>query len=236
MRIKKPSEIDDVPLPGAFSTGLEKANSLLIESLHRDGLPIESGIFDLGVVDKQTSTTLFFVRWVSRTNNVIDHLNLVVSDLRSLPFMFPILGGSPRDRYYLLVATYFHEFYRFREVFNQVVREAADRGYIERKDVTWIRQEFHDAFKPTIALRNTIVHGDPVWAGQRHFDLSLLGMATDLGYEIRDKETGKAREVREVLAAICTDTANAFREEGNRMSALQKGLIELYASLAEKAI
>lgn len=234
MRIRNPKEINEVQYPEVFLPALKDANSLLVESVQRDGLPIDSGIFDIGIIDKPVDTALFFIRWIGATNEIINYLNILIADMRELPSMFPVLAGSPRDRFYLLVATYFHEFYRFRETHNQVVKAAAHRGFIKHEDIKVFRQRFHDAFAPTIELRNSLVHGAPVWTGKRHFDLIFLNLALECGYEMRDKETGKVWDIRSVLSEICFHTADVFRDEGNRMAAVQKSLVECYVDAAQR--
>lgn len=228
------AEINEVGFPDELLPALKDASNLFVQSIERDGPPVESGQFDLGSVDEPAGTALFFLKWISSTNAIIQNLNIVIADMRALPNLFPVLPGQPHHRFYLLVATYFHEFYRFRESFGRTVMIAADRGYVEKKEAKLMRQEFHDVFGPTIALRNSLVHDSPIWTGKRHFDLQFLGGARELGHELRNKETGEIWEMRDVLKEICEHTANAFRDEGNRMSFIQKGLVEIFASLAQR--
>ena len=83
------------------------------------------------------------------TGVCVEYSKILIKKSEADPF--GILSGSPCDRFYLLVSTYFHEFYRFREGYSQIVKEAADLGYIERKHIKEIRLSFHNKFEPTIA-------------------------------------------------------------------------------------
>lgn len=235
MNLLRPDEIQEVEFPCDFLPHLHDISTLCVESIHRDGAPVESGQFDLGAVSESVGSALFFLKWVSSTNQIIKNLNIVIADMRALPLMFRAMAGMPHDRFYLLVLTYFHEFYRFRELYGRTVKVAAQRGYIKREYVKTARQEFHDAFGPTIDLRNSLVHGSPIWSGKRHVDLQFLGGSWELGRELRDKETGQVWEMRDVLQDICQHTANAFRDEGNRMSYVKGELVKAYVSLAQGA-
>lgn len=231
MRREFLKEIEDVPYPAEHLEDLKRFVPMMIEAVERDGLPIESGQINVGNVDVRLDVALFFFRWVAENNEIIENLNMVLNDMRALPTDYVLLKGSPKTRFYLLVRTYFYEFYRFREIHNQIVKVAADRGYVNRDEVPLARKAFHDAFEGTIELRNNLVHGTPLWKGQRHFDLSLVASAWERDLELKDKETGETWEIGDVLKDICNHTADGLRDEGNRMSSLLKKLIEIYVSI-----
>jgi len=141
----------------------------MLAAVKRDGPPIDSGVISIGQLDASLSTALFFFHWVFETNDVIGNINIVLSDMRELPENYIFLKGSPAPRFYLLVRTFFHEFYRFRETFGIFLKGASEREYLTREDVRTLRKSFHDAFAEIIAVRNTLVHDSPAWKGQDHF-------------------------------------------------------------------
>ena len=228
-------EIDEIPFPQEHLEDLKRAGPLMIAATERDGLPIDTGSINLGKVDEDLDLALFFFYWIADTNQVIQNLNLVLADMRALPTRYVLLDGSPRARYYLLVRTYFYEFYRFREIHHRVVKTASARGYIVQKEVPEIRKIFHDAFEVAIDLRNALVHSSPVWRGQRHFDLNLVGGAWERGQALQDCKTGKLWDIGDVLKDICQSTANDLADEGRRMSMALKGLVRIYVDVASKA-
>jgi hypothetical protein len=198
---------------------------LTVAAIKRDGLPIESGLFNIGKVDKELDVALFFVYWIVEVNNIIDNLNIVLIDMRGLPDNYVLLKGSPEKRYDLLVRTYFHEFYRFRESFNRVVKAAANRCYIQPHEVPEAREAFHEVFEDTIRIRNNLVHGNVFWKGEKHLDLSLLSSHREKGFALQHRETGEIWEIGPVLQDICEDTADILRDEGNRMSKVLQALV-----------
>jgi hypothetical protein len=235
MHFRKSQEIRELEFPEDFKPGLHETANLIVDAIRRDGVPIATGQFDLPALSKQVDAAQFFLRWVSSTNEIIENLNIVIDDMRVLPTMFPVLVGSPERRFYLLVATYFHEFYRFREAFISTTKSAVQRGYLEKKQAKDAQQSFHDAFGTAIKMRNVLVHRSPIWTGKRHFDLLVVNLAWKTGHAILDKETGKVCELQDVLEEICQDTANALRDEGNRMLEIQKRLLDLFVSKATMA-
>lgn len=225
-------EIVEVQIPEEHIDELKQMVSLICASIERDGLPYETGTFDLGKLDARLARTLFLVRWITANNNVIENLNVVLNDMRALPENYVLFRGSPKERFYLLVRTYFHEFYRFREIHNQVVKAAANRGYIDKDEVPIARQIFHDAFKTTIELRNMLVHqSSETWKGRDHFHLSMLSTALKNGYGFKDKQTGAMWDIGDTLQALCISTADELRDEGVRMSNLLKGLAKFYVGI-----
>lgn len=225
-------EIEKISFPQEYIEDLKRVNPLMLDALERDGIPIESGVFKLGKVDKETDVALSFLYWISDINEIVGNLNIVLSDLRALPLHYILLKGSPKARYELLVRTYFYEFYRFRETHNKFVKVAENRGFIEKKEVPKLRNLLHDVFKNVITLRNALVHGDPVWKGKEYVDLLLVDSAWENDMVLQHAETGKIRSFAETLQDLCQSTADDFRTEGNRMSKVLQGFLQLYIDLA----
>lgn len=228
-------EVAKVSYPEEHLEDLKRAIPLILAAIERDGLPIEGGLIDIGKIDGGLDVAMFFLRWIEQVNEIIENLNAVLTDMRDLPTNYIFLKGSPKTRFYLLVRTYFYEFYRFRETYNQVVKAAAERGYIERNEVAGVRQALHDAFEEAIELRNNLVHGIPIWKGQRHFDLTLLATAQNSGFALRHRETGETWGFGDVLQDICPNTADILGDEGNRMSKVLQALVRAFVNLAAKS-
>lgn len=185
------NEIGEIPYPDEHVEELKRVIPLLVESMERNGLPIDSGIINIRNIDDGLGLPLFFFHWIVESNGVIQNLNIVISDLRDLPHKYALLSGSPRLRYYLLVRTYFYEFYRFREIFNQAVRALQVGGYLKKSEVPEIRKTFHEAFEHTIEIRNAMVHGSFIWKGEKHFNLNVVGGAMELGRGLKSEDTGE---------------------------------------------
>jgi hypothetical protein len=127
--------IPDIPFPPEHLEDLKKLGPLMIASMERDGLPIATGQIKLGRLEPEVDIAFFYFTWTSEANEVIQHLNMVINDLRCLHKNFRVLGGSPWTRYELLMRTYFHEYYRMREILSTFLSILKDRGHITKQDV-----------------------------------------------------------------------------------------------------
>lgn len=220
-------EIEHISYPPEHLEALKRTPELVVSAMKRDGMPEDSGYINLGKVDEDLNTALFFFYWTSDINEIFDNLNIVLSDLRALPLLYRIQGGSPGTRYKLLVHTFFHEFYRLRELFRQAIKAAANHGFLPAEDVPEARKVFHDAFAGTIGLRNAIVHGELIWKGKKNFMLTLAEIAWERDEQILLKETGEYLSLTEILKENCDSAADALRDEGVRMSKILQLVIRL---------
>jgi hypothetical protein len=217
--------IPKIPYPRKYLSSLKRLGPLMIESMQRDGLPTETGQINLGKLDPKLDVAYFFFMWVSETNEIIDHLNLVILDLRSLPKNLPLLGGAPWMRYEFLVRTFFHEFYRFRELLNTVLGAVAKRGHISKEELSTARAAFHGAIEQTIELRNSMVHSEVIWRGKRHFDLNLASIFYNRGQGLVNRRTGKEFSLEEALSKACNRTSRALQSEGRKAAHLTRAFI-----------
>jgi hypothetical protein len=217
--------IPDVPFPPEYLEDLKGLGPLLIASMERDGLPIESGSINLGRLEPRLDLAYFYFMWVSECNDVIENLNLTLRDIRQLPRIFSILGGSPWTRYELLVRVFFHEFYRLREIFNSVMSACVKRGVMGKEELPVVREAFHAAIQGTIELRNSLVHGRPTWRGQAHFDLNLTSMVHNMGKRLVHQENGKEFSVEAALEQACAKVAETLQREGANASAIMDAFV-----------
>jgi hypothetical protein len=223
-----PSATEPIPrvsYPRKHLSSLKRLGPLMIGSMQRDGLPIETGQINLGKLDQKLDVAYFFFMWVSETNEIIDHLNLVILDLRSLAKTHSLLGGSPWMRYELLVRTFFHEFYRFRELLNTVLSAVAKRGHISKEELSIARAAFHGAIEQTIDLRNSMVHSDVVWRGKQHFDLNLASIVHNRGQSRVSRRTGHEFSLEDALSKACNRTSNALQYQGRTAARLTSAFI-----------
>ena len=152
---------------------LMRLTPLITETIERDGLPIKSGEINLGKLDLRLEIAHFYLSWISECNEVIANLNLTLADLRALPERLHILGGLPWSRYKLLVRTFFHEFYRLREIFNTALSISVKRGFMTKSEQQVARNAFHDVIQEAVdssanMLKLTLPHKVelrvPVWS------------------------------------------------------------------------
>jgi hypothetical protein len=181
---------------------------------------LESGAIDPGVLSDRLSRAYFTFQFIAELNEVIENLNLIVMDIGDLPTRHVLWRGSAYARFHLLLRSYFHEFYRLREIVSRLLKKAKKRGYIDREDVRFTQETLRAAIGDAIWLRNLLVHGSPTWKGQLHFDLNVLHAAHSAGGAIKMNDTGEVRQVKDGLAPICAHYEELLATEGNRASAI----------------
>jgi len=200
------NEIEEIPYPKEYLDALKGLTPLLIENIEKTGLSefMNSGTVQLLGVDKSLDLPLFFFCWIGELNEIIGNLNLILTDLRVLPENYASLAGSPKDRFYLLVRTFFYEFQRFREIMNIVIKALQRRGVVKKENIGKMREEFNKCFEETFEVRNRFVHDvSPTWKGEKHFKLFLSEDKLSIDSALND---------------ICNHFADNLRDEGLRMS------------------
>jgi len=225
----KLNEIEEIPYPTEYLDALKGLAPSLIESIERTGLSefINSGTVKLQGADKSLCLPLFFFYWIVELNEIIGNLNLVLADLRILPRNYASLAGSPKDRFYLLVRTFFYEFQRFREIMNIVIKALQRRGVVKKEEVGKIREAFHKCFEETFEMRNKFVHdGSPTWKGEKHFKLFLSNVIPNFGFPLKDEEQANKLSLDSALNDICNHYADVLRHEGLRMSRLLQQIVK----------
>lgn len=207
---------------------LSRFTDHLSACLERDGSSyIESGAINVGHLPDEFARAYIVFEFIEETNAVIEHLNLVIADLRQLPTRYLLWSGSPEARFYLLLRTYLNEFYRFREILSRILKRAEKRAYVAKDDAKAGRMAFHKAFEETIWLRNLLVHSSPTWKGKLHMNLHLMEVARATGHGIASIETGQPWKMSEILRAICDYYDDPLVSEGNRVSTVMQAVAEV---------
>lgn len=219
------SPIPDVPYPPEHLEDLKKLGPLMIASMEKEGLPKHSGQINLGPLEPEVDLAYFYFMWTSEANTVVAHLNMVINDLRSLHKNFETLGGSPWTRYELLMRTYFHEFYRMREILGTFLSAMKDRGHITKQEVKEARDAFHEAIKHKVELRNAVVHGRPRFTGEEHFNLNLTSIVHNRGQALAKRGTEEVFSVANALQAAGGKAADVLEKNGKEVVQLMSVLV-----------
>ncbi|MFC5520101.1 hypothetical protein [Polaromonas jejuensis] len=226
--------IPQIQYPDEHLDDLKRITPLVLESLEKGGLSTAKGTIELGKLDPDLEVAYFYFIWVSECNGVIENLNLVLSDLRYLPERAVFLGGSPWTRYELLVRTFFHEFYRLREILNAILASCVRRGYIMKDEQRLAREAFHGAIEETIELRNSVVHGSTGWSGEDHLGLNLASTAHSRGQCLVHRETGAELTIEAALRPVCDKVTAALEGEGVKVSTIMEAFVRDTVAITRK--
>lgn len=218
--------IPEIPYPPEHLEDLKKLGPLMIASMEKEGLPMQSGQINLGPLEPDVDLAYYYFMWTSEANTVIAHLNMVINDLRSLHKNFETLGGSPWTRYELLMRTYFHEFYRMREILGTFLSAMKDRGHLTKQEVKVARDAFHEAIKHKVELRNAVVHGRPRFTGEEHFNLNLTSIVHNRGQKLVKRDTAEVFSVAAALKAAGEKAADVLERNGKEVVQLMSAFVK----------
>jgi hypothetical protein len=143
-------------------------------------------------------TEIYFDIWalINDINEIIDNMNLVLGDLKILrddpKYFQKYLSGDPIVRYKLLARTYFYEFFRLKECFNDFLARLRKTGLLNSQDVKEIKSDFYKEFETAIKVRNTMIHNRYLWPGEGHLKLFVTLSAESIGGALVDKLSGEA--------------------------------------------
>lgn len=209
MKIIEPKKIKDVCVPKELDRQIKKMEPEILKSIKKNdpNSVVESGIIILGDFNKKQKINLFLLSWISHINEVIYNLNLTISDLKKLPTNYLFITGSPYKRYQLLVRIFFYEFYRFKDIFHQSMKLFRKLGFFKNDIEKSITDNFLKLFKNCIDTRNSLVHNEVIWKGEKHFKLFMVGLNYDFGYEVKDIKSGEVTKYSEVLCGVCDHMA-----------------------------
>lgn len=230
-RIIKYKPIEPLIFPEIIKNELSGFTDKMMLSLKENGPSVESCKYDIGKLNSDELFVYTIFIWFSEITDIIDNLNLILCDLSELPEKHLIFSGSPKQRFYLLIRTYFNEFYRTREIFAQILHGLKSQNRITKAEVKGIRKTYHDAFKDMHDLRNSFVHDSPDWHGKEHHDLVFIGSAWDMGKIFKHNETGEIWNIQDVLYNSCQKQTPILAEEGMRMQVTMQNLINIITDL-----
>ena len=177
-----------------------------------------------------------FFLWVGDLNNIIDGVNLILSDLFDLREDRDSLKGNPVVRSELLVQAFFGEFFRMKEISKIFIKLLTTEKVLNNKNKETFVDFYFKMFDKTYEIRNMFVHqglsfkNDNVSIDKSFFD--------DLSLEEREKfvsminKSNTRENTLEIQCAIFIEfinrTMNRFIEFQEMLNGVLADLIILY--------
>jgi len=222
--------IKQLVYPESFKDKLAKIEDCVIDALKHDRISSKTGTLELRGVPKEADIPLLYFYWFAENCEIIENLNLVLTDLYILSEKMFMFEGSPKTRFYLLTRLYFYEFYRFREIFNVFMKAFQNRGIIKSKEeLKQARNLFNKEFEEMIKLRNTMVHDSPIWKGKEHLDLITIDAALKFGYGLVDLKSNQKVSYQNILARLCKKYTKDLLQQGQAMSEMLQNMLDITA-------
>lgn len=211
--------------PEAMKPQMQLLINSMVSAIRSGGLSMEKGTIDLGPLPSHLRFPFFITRWFCQFDEIFQNLNLTLLDLEGLHLNYLFLAASPRQRFYLLVRTYFYEFYRAREVFNSGLKGLVEHGLADPGSIRETRKMFHEAFEPIIKIRNNMVHGLVHWPGHANSMLNHIGGAWEQGFAVHDIQSGQQIELTSVIKTVSNEYLPLLIDEANRLSTVLQTIL-----------
>lgn len=196
--------------PEELVEALKRVNDIIIKSYQeKQDWDFRSGY--LPPMDLSKKDELFFetFKWLVDTNQIIENIKIVFSDLSLYKdkklLVLRLLGGDKKDRFYLLVRTFFYEFFRIKEVFSLYLNFLRKNKLITKKEATEISLDFYKDYEIIFNLRNSLVHQRHVWRGEDHHNYFLTTAGESIGLVLEHRETGEIINSSEVVAKLALE-------------------------------
>lgn len=180
-------------------------------------------------LDKYNQALFDTFHWIEDTNEIFKNIELILDDLAlySKPqnSAFYFMPGDKTTRYFLLIRTFFYEFYRVKEIFSLFLAKMKKVKVFSKAEVEEARTEFHKAFEHAFELRNQMVHRRFIWGGQKHCCLVTVRACESFGYCMENMDTGELVQADNLLAELVA-------EWSEQLSSETKSMVEVIDALA----
>ena len=205
--------------------------SKMITAIKENGLPPNETGIPTGNLTGCERSAMFIFEWVSEVNEIITNLNIVIYDLKRLPQIKPPFQVSPRDRLYLVIRTYFSEFFRFRECFADFLHGLKLAKILNKEEKNWYLNSFNTIFKNVIKLRNTMTHAQANWTGEDHLMLSLVESNYQFGNKLIGNATGECIDYTKAIGRVRENYIPIMIAEGNDASRILDQMTQGFAQI-----
>lgn len=203
---------------------IKKRLAQINQEMKEHGRIEDEGVIIPKLTEEQTIALVLF-RLIGEVNELIDNLNIVLSDLGRLAAYSPLFSmyGTPLKRYKLLLRSFFYEFSRFEDLHGYFLKMMEELGKVSKQDRQAMRASFYDRIKPMLDTRNRMLHG--LTAGLEKCvppEAFLLEFAENFQY-IPVRQSDKTIVTwKDILSPVCVknrtdlfEVANGVREYWN---------------------
>lgn len=117
--------IPELDISESLQTIMTTIQDKMMDAIERDGIDLETLKIPFPICSKTLERKEFIVyimfEWIAETGLVIDSLNMILNDFKLLGISPDNFKGNIRTRFYLLIRSFYYEFYKFKETFNHFV-------------------------------------------------------------------------------------------------------------------
>lgn len=139
----KNKKISHIEFPDYLKPSIISLRDKMLQAVKNGKMDIETGEINWGKLEEDLSLPYGLLIWITETNDVLDNLNMILDDMETLKNSITMFRGSFQRRFYLLVRTFFYEFYRIKDIFNLFMKGLVKRGIINKKNADQLKEAFY---------------------------------------------------------------------------------------------
>jgi hypothetical protein len=225
----KEYKIPDIIFPKEFIPSIKNLKKYIRIEKH-DGLNLN--LLSISTKNMPTNIHLHYLlfSWIAALNCIVENLNLILSDLNRLKGHSNLSPNSARVRYFLLIRTYFYEFFRIKEISNVYLKKFKQIRLIEKELIKTIKNDFHNIFKEVLVIRNNFIHKQVSPYGE-DLEFHYAASINECGFKIVDKKSGEETRWQDLLNKITKNNLEGLQFEGERMIIIMQKLIDYFSVL-----
>lgn len=219
-------QIPDIEYPEAFKPELSSLNSFFPAS-------VEFNDEDHSISFKKTLTreqriASSYLRIVSEVSDIVENLNIVVEDLRTLARIPPFSPSEAERRYILLTKVFFYELLRIRDGLGRFLKRLENYGIVTKEQRRDSRKLLEEQFEEHYLIRNVFLHGHSMPRSKEEYDLFLMAMFHETGYkpELRPKDGSPTETYPETFRKLAVKRADALRKIGGDVIRFLQTLVD----------
>lgn len=151
--------------------------------------------------------SISYFNLVHDIEDVMDNLELVLTDLQGLAINTPFDPEEGERRYFLLTKLFFYELLRIRDAIPRFLKRMEAQGLMSKDDRHSTRKLVDAQLSEHYLIRNAYLHGHSMPKSDTEQDLALFTMLSELGYEKKlvPLSGGAEKVYPELLQKLSTD-------------------------------
>ncbi len=189
-----------------------------------EGIPLEK-------LPSSIDSRFSIFRLVCEANEIIENLNLIMSDFYDLTKTKTPFFGRPKARLYLLMKSFYHELYRTKEILAIFLKDMRRLKKIHKKEMRDIKKMLNEIIDMGLTIRNKLVHQRLCWPGKANLDLILLEACEDAELKLIEKDSGKEVSIDVSLENFYNDWILFLATEGYKLSDLLQTTTDYFSTV-----
>lgn len=172
-----------------------------------------------------------FLIWIIDLNKIVDFINILLIDLKTIAEDENLLSGDPINRYELIIHTFFNEFFKLQEISRVSLKKLCKEISIPKKDKMFFVNSYYKVFDDFYKIRNKIIHQGIEFSETIELDIEILNYFSKNEKEKAYKILHENNTKEGTLYIQCLLFILVIKNAMSKFTKLQEKLMEVLAGL-----